>query len=218
MKCCVVSFEQQSTRNVTSFKFYIEQIVCTEWNKASEVSLSLATLLPFNFSVACPSHLPHNTVCALTTPAPLKHCMPWPAPQHDQNIQLSLLRCPSVHWHPHAWTNVGFQQCQKLCMFACVNAFDAHQWCPLLPGPKKEDTNHFYYYNFHFSVFATNVKACNGVATHKERSWGKEEAETGEPGPLSGDRLPTSALSTPGHTRQQTHRRGLFQQWRLVSK
>lgn len=51
-------------------------------------------------------------------------------------------------------------------------------------------------------MFATNVKARNGAATHKESSWGKEEAETGELGQLSGDLLPKegSVLSTPGHT------------------
>lgn len=81
-----------------------------KWNNTSLFKIS------FSFSLLTP--WPHCCLLILVWPVPCiyptsqfvhsplqlpgKHCMLWPAPQHDQNIQLPLLRCPSVCCLPHA--------------------------------------------------------------------------------------------------------------------
>lgn len=154
--------------------------------------------------------------------------MPRPTPQHGLNIQPpfpffslhALTLC--VHSPPQA----SLCHISCMCAFACINVLYVHPtvllFCffPLqFVWDQQKDINHSRdYYNLHFNLLAANVKAGRGVARFRASASGKEEAETVDLRPLSGDLLPAQdpTLSTPAHTRLQRHRddggQGVFEQ------
>lgn len=133
----VVQMKQHNTWHLLNSTF--QQIVCAVWNKAWQMSHSLATLLPFNFSVACPWHLPHITVCALTTPAPWKtlHVLTctttWPK-YTSSPFTLTLCILPSTCVEHHRLPTMS--KVVYVCVRKCFRR--SPSGVPFLPDPKKK--------------------------------------------------------------------------------
>lgn len=109
---------------------------------------------------------------------PGKHCMPWPAPQHDRNIQLSLSHCLSVCFHSCEEITTGVQLCRKLHVFACVNVFSMHtQWCPIPLRPEKKASIIFFTITTFISICLPQMSRHAMVRLHTKRVPGEKRKQ-----------------------------------------
>lgn len=183
-------------------------------------SHSSSTLLPCNFGVECPTHPPHITARSLTPPTPWKtlhastHTATWPKYTAPLFPFCSLHALTLYMYSPPQASlyviSIGY-------VFACVNVLHVHPtvylFSPLfqLVWDRQKGINHSYdYYNLHFNLLATNVKAGRGMAGFRESAWGKEEAETGDLGATvwrSVTNTGPGPVNTSSHSVTETHRR-----------
>lgn len=181
-------------------------------------SHSLSTLLPCNFSVECPTHPSHITAPSLTPPTHWKtlHASTSTAtwPKYTAPLCLLFSACSDTLY---ALTTTGFPLCHRecVCVFAWVNVLHVHP--TVYPTPRfrlvwnqQRGINHSYdYYNLHFNLSATNVKAGRGVA-FRETAWGKAEAETRDLGATvwrSVTKTGPGPVNTSSHSVTEKHRR-----------
>lgn len=113
----------------------------------------------------------------------------------------------SICTHHHRLPFVSYEA--YVCMFACVNILHVRPTVYLFSPFQQKGINHSYdYYNLHFNLLATNVKAGSGVAGFRGclRKGGSEERDLGATVWRSVTNTGPGPVNTSSHSVTETHR------------